>query len=124
MALATDAIGNDPQIYFLSHSESVFVVLAYSAYVGPGSDVNAELDPVGHANSLSYILFKRYGDRRALQCPTSVINGLGPSLLFLQSAAPRPFVLVDLTQYAYRNSPDMLPAVLRALCGRSSVRTQ
>jgi hypothetical protein len=124
MVLATHTIGNDPQIYFLSHSERVFVVLAYPAYVGRGSDVDAELRHVGHANSLSYILFKRYGVRRPLQRPVSVINGLGPSLLFLQSAALRPFFLVDLTRYAYRNSPDMLPAVLHALYGRSNVRTQ
>jgi hypothetical protein len=55
VVLATDTIGNDPQIYFLSHGESVFVVVAYPAYVGPGSDVNAELDPVDHA-TLSVIV--------------------------------------------------------------------
>jgi hypothetical protein len=54
---ASHAVGNDPQIYFLSHSESVFIVLSHPAYVGLASDVNAELAAVVHANSLGSILY-------------------------------------------------------------------
>jgi hypothetical protein len=54
---ASHTVGNDPQIYFLSHSEGVFIVLPYPAYVGLGSDVNAEMAAVVHANSLSCILY-------------------------------------------------------------------
>jgi hypothetical protein len=55
--LASHAVGNDPQIYFLSHSEAVFIVLSNPAYVGFGADINAELAAVVHANSLSCILY-------------------------------------------------------------------
>lgn len=45
------------KFYFLSHSEGVFIVLPYPAYVGLGSDFNAEMAAVVHANSLSCILY-------------------------------------------------------------------
>jgi len=83
---ASHTVGNDPQICFFSHSEGVFIVLSYPAYVGLGSDVNAKMAAVGHANSLSCILYSV----PVLSCTSAtfdarlVINGPGPSLLFLQ----------------------------------------
>jgi hypothetical protein len=94
---ASHTVGNDPQIYFLSHSECVFIVLSYAAYVGLGSDVNAELAAVVHANSLSCTQFSVPVVSRTSATVDArlVINGPGPSLLFLQSAVPRPFFLVE-----------------------------